>query len=441
MSAILFNKSSIMAIQITYFPMWQRQLNWHKPAHSKLANVPNYITHIILSFVSPQLSYDGDLTAKISDVFFEGEDQALDQLSHASSPTLKQLKSCLALTHGQTVMISVGGEIGGEFEGTQFDNIARLVADLDLDGVDIDYEPAGLMTATPAQIARYQEIIVGFRHALDKQSEHTGKHYFLSCAPTAVGLLGGEDAYHAMGITEPKLTRFDASYLGQLADNCGDIINQLANLIDEPEREQECAIGELGQASTYRQAGLCHVGTVASAYDFPSTGKMVEVLLGNNPIKASQERYPCIGNMLDLVIYQAYNMGTANVLARILCYEAHRCVSEYLAQLSETASGFAIGHGCHVGKEAWPQFAYTPKRLSYLYGYIAEFGRVQDGASFWSYSSPCSDDSFYVPDYPQSQDKEFSQTGDVFLHTAKVLGLIGEERADSEIEAEQVDLV
>ncbi|WP_233071885.1 glycosyl hydrolase family 18 protein [Motilimonas eburnea] len=419
----------MMAIQITYFPMWQRQLNWHKPAHSKLANVPSYISHIILSFVSPQLSFDGDLDAKVSDVFFEGESQQLqdDSGSGSGGATLKQLKACLALTHGQQVLVSVGGEIGGEFDDSEFDNIALLVAELGLDGIDIDYEPAGLMTATPAQIKRYQEIIIGFRLALDKQTQRTSKSYLLSCAPTAVGLLGGEDAYSKMGITEPALTRFDASQLGQVAELCSDIISQLTGLIDGPEREQECAIGELGQTSTYRQPGLCHVGTVASAYDFPSTGKMVDVLLSENPDKASQDRYPCIGNMLDLVIYQAYNMGTANVLARILCYEAHRCVSDYLAGLSDEATGFAIGHGCHVGKEAWPQFAYTPKRLAYLYGYIAQFGRPQDGASFWSYSSPCSDDSNYVPDYSEPKEKWFSQTSDVFLHTAKVLGLVGSQ--------------
>ncbi len=431
-----------MAIQITYFPMWQSQLNWHKPAHSKLANVPSYITHIILSFVSPQLSFDGDLDAKISDVFFEGESQQLqdDSAIGSSEATLKQLKSCLALTHGQKVLVSVGGEIGGEFEDTEFDNIALLVAELDLDGIDIDYEPAGLMTATPAQIKRYQEIIIGFRLALDKQTQRTEKHYLLSCAPTAVGLLGGEDAYASLGISAPELTRFDASQLGQLGDNCSDIISQLSALIDEPERELLCAIGvigKLGQTSTYRQLGLCHVGTVASAYDFPSTGKMVEVFLTVNPDKASQVRYPLIGNMLDLVIYQAYNMGTANVLARILCYEAHRCVSDYLAMQGEQATGFAIGHGSHVGKEAWPQFAYTPKRLTYLYGYIAKFGREQDGASFWSYSSPCGDDSFYVPEYPNREDQVFSQTSDVFLHTAKVLGLIEKETRENEDKAVQ----
>ncbi|MCE2594887.1 hypothetical protein K6Y31_08675 [Motilimonas cestriensis] len=406
-----------MAIQITYFPMWQTQLNWHKPAHSKLASVPDYISHIILSFVSPQLQFDGDLNAPISDIFFEGEAANL-----STGETLKQLKACIEQAHGQKVLISVGGEIGGEFDDAQYDNIALLVASLGLDGIDIDYEPAGLMTATAAQIKRYQEIIIGFRAALDKQTAITQQHYMLSCAPTGVGLLGGQDVYQHLEITEPNLLRFDASHFSLLSENCNSVIRNLASLIAPDEQEQELALGEMGQSSTYRQAGHCHVGTVASAFDFPSTGKMAEVFLAKNEDSISAQRYPLIGHMLDLVIYQAYNMGTANVLARVLCYEAHRSVSEYLARFNQP--GFAIAHGCHVGKEAWPQFAYTPKRLGYLYGYIAEFGRPQDGASFWSYSSPCQDDSDFVPEYDNQGERHFSQTSDVFLHAAKALGML-----------------
>ncbi|WP_434339601.1 glycosyl hydrolase family 18 protein [Motilimonas cestriensis] len=406
-----------MAIQITYFPMWQTQLNWHKPAHSKLANVPDYISHIILSFVSPQLQFNGDLNAPISDIFFEGEAANI-----SAGETLKQLKACIEQTHGQKVMVSVGGEIGGEFDDAQYDNIALLVASLGLDGIDLDYEPAGLMTATPAQVKRYQDIIIGFRAALDKQTAVTKQSYILSCAPTGVGLLGGHDVYQHLGISEPSLLRFDASHFSLLSENFATVISNLGHLIDTNEQGQELALGELGQASTYRLAGHCHVGTVACAYDFPSTGKMAEVFLAKNADQGSSQRYPLIGHMLDLVIYQAYNMGTANVLARVLCYEAHRSVSEYLASFQQP--GFAIAHGCHVGKEAWPQFAYTPKRLGYLYGYIAQFGRPQDGASFWSYSSPCQDDSSFVPEYEDLRERHFSQTSDVFLHTAKALGMM-----------------
>ena len=158
-----------MAIQIAYFPMWQSQLNWHKPTHSKLARVPDYISHIVLSFVSPQLQFDGDLNLPISAVFFEGEAAQV-----SSGETLKQLKSCVEQAHGQKVLISVGGEIGGEFDQVQYDNIALLVASLELDGIDIDYEPAGLMASTAAQVKRYQEVIIGFRAALQVQLNGPG---------------------------------------------------------------------------------------------------------------------------------------------------------------------------------------------------------------------------------------------------------------------------
>ena len=414
-----------MAIQIAYFPMWQDQLNWHKPAHSKLASVPEYISHIILSFVSPQLKFNGDLSTPISQVFFEGEAAGI-----SSGETLKQLKACIDHLHGQKVMISVGGEIGGEFDNAQYHSIALLVASLGLDGIDIDYEPAGLMTTTPAQIKRYQDIIAGFRLALDQQSNLTAKTYLLSCAPTAVGALGGGNAYQAADITEPTLLRFDRDNFPLLAENCATIIHNLKSIVAPEDATQELTIGTLGQSATFRQLGHCHVGTVASAYDFESAGKMVPVFLSANPDCATKTRYPCIGHMLDLVIYQAYNMGSANLLARILCYEAHRRISDYLSEQGQP--GFAVAHGSHVGKEAWPQFAYTPRRLSCIYGYIAHFGRPQDGASFWSYSSPCHDDSDFVPEYAEQSERAFSQTSDVFLHTAKAMGLATMARPEIE---------
>ncbi|RJG42541.1 glycosyl hydrolase family 18 protein [Motilimonas pumila] len=390
------SQSHSQAVLAAYFPMWHDHLQWQVNCQHGLSQVPHYINHLILSFVAPNVSYKGDTTTLVSDVFFEGEDKGL-----TNTASIADLAACIASYRqrckSSKIIVSVGGEIGGEFEQINGEDLTRLLTDLDLDGIDIDYEPSGLMTATPRQIQRYKTIIARLRHHLDSLTLCTQKHYLLTCAPTGVGVFDASNELTILGVNEPSLNRYQQRQFTHIAENFESEIKALDQLLSPAQCGQENTIGEWGDAQDLKQPGECHVGTLASAYQFPSSGKMLPVYLAKNDGKLCDKlRYPYIGNMLDMVIYQAYNMGSANLLARVLCYQGHKDVSRFLANASPNAEGFKVVHGNHVGKEAWPQYAHTQERLSILCQYIMRCDH-NDGMSFWSYTSVAQDDSVFVP--------------------------------------------
>lgn len=407
------------AVLAAYFPMWHEHLNWRPEQAHGLKHVPAHISHLILSFVAPNVSYDGDTGTPLSQVFFEGEDKGL---SNAAS--VADLARCIQdyrqRAKNNKLLLSVGGEIGGEFEQINGPDLTRLIADLDIDGIDIDYEPSGLMTATPRQIQRYKTIITTLRYHLDKLTQQTGKAYILTCAPTAVGVLAAGNELDQLGITRPSLLRYQQREFDQVAENFEHEISVFNACLTPEQLGQENTIGQWGDDQALKQAGECHVGTLASAYQFPSSGKMLPVFLAKNDGSVCDaNRYPYIGNMLDMVIYQAYNMGSANLLARVLCYQGHKDVSEFLASTSPSATGFSVVHGNHIGKEAWPQYAHNTERLKVLCQYISQTDAT-DGMSFWSYSSDAKDDSDFVP--PTGLGYDSAQQA--FSLVAKWLGII-----------------
>lgn len=358
--SVNFNTRPVVA----YYPMWHDAQNWSNPAQSRLAKVNNAVNVVILSFVDPAKSYSGSLDAPISDYFFEGEGKGL-----ADSACLKDLKEAIRICKnncpGRKVFVSAGGEIGGEFIDPDFDSLALLIADLALDGLDLDYEPAGGMTQTAAQISIYQQVISGARLALDNQSKETAKQYLLSCAPTGVGLLSENEK------NETLITQ---------------VSERLKAFIPENEQAEALFVGEvLDDPADAKSSAL-------STYNFDSSGKMVDVFLQ----KSEHPNYAYIGNMVDIVIYQAYNMGSANLLGRTLCYESHRVISEFLQEESGQ-QGFAIMHGSHIGQEAFPRYSHTLNRLTAIYSYICQYGRTNDGASFWAYGQDAVDTQDYLP--------------------------------------------
>ncbi|PKF63801.1 hypothetical protein CW745_02890 [Psychromonas sp. psych-6C06] len=347
-----------------YFPMWHENQQWLQPEMSRLANVDRSVNVVILSFVDPSKQYNGDLTAPICDYFFEGEGKALQEV--ASLQHLKQaIEHCKKNLDGRKVLLSAGGEIGGEFIDADFKSLALLMTDLGLDGLDLDYEPAGGMTETQAQIETYQDIITDAREALDLLGKQMGIHYLLSCAPTGVGVL-----------TEAQQ---DTAFISKIDE-------RLQALIDIDEQQQALYVGDINDDPADA------LSSALSIFNFPSSGKMVEVFLK----LSSNPDYDYIGNMVDIVIYQAYNMGSANLLGRILCYESHRALSQELTQLSGQ-EGFVIMHGSHIGQEAFPRYSHTLTRLKTIYHYICQYGRVNDGASFWAYDQEAKDEQDYLP--------------------------------------------
>lgn len=349
---------------IAYFPMWHDNQNWLTTTKSRLANVNSAVNMLILSFVDPAKHYSGSLDDAISDYFFEGKEKILDDIA-----SLKYLKEAIHLCKvnctGRKVLVSAGGAIGSEFMNVNFESLAQLIVDLGLDGLDLDYEPEGGMAQTPEQVAIYQQIITDARFALDAQTQKTGQKYILSCAPTGVGLLSENEQDSALlNLISARLTPFIAQSEQPEALRVG-------HIFDEPSETKSCAL---------------------SLFNFQSSGKMCDVFLH----KSSLKNYTYIGNMVDLVIYQAYNMGSANLLGRLLCYESHRTVADFL-QNETGQSGFRIIHGSHIGQEAFPRFSHTLSRLTAIYSYICLYGREGDGAGFWAYGQDATDTQDYLP--------------------------------------------
>lgn len=372
-----------MSFLNVYFPTWIEGLSWAE-GNSDLANIPDNINSIIISFLRPYGIYKS-LDAKMDTLFYDGD------------ITLAQLKKEISIAKSKRadriILASAGGEIGGNFLKVNYRYLVDAIYDLGLDGIDLDYEPDGLMTRDQKTIDKYIEIITNFRFHFDKKEEETGKKFLITCAPTGIGLFDQNDI----------LDKID-----------GEIISNLQTLIPQEEWDEELKVGSKTDDPVLKQPKY-RVGTLGSAYNFDSAGKMKPVFMSkieNNP------KYNYVGQMVDIILYQAYNMGSGNTLSKIMCYEKHRELSEFFNS-DIPGSGPRIGHGSHVGKEAWPHFSYTKKRLGYIYDYINKFGRDEDGASFWSYFSSAADDSRNVPEYGMG----FKSAQDVFDFVSKSLGI------------------
>lgn len=393
-----------MRINNVYFPTWRKDLNWTK-GFSTLSRVPKYINNITLSFFRP----DGEFT---------NLNQPMDTLFYDGDIDLSVLKREIqsAKANGgkdRIILASAGGEIGGDFLKVNYKDLVDAVYELGLDGIDLDYEPNGLMTKNQEEIDKYIEIITTFRKEFDKKTDETGKKFLITCAPTGIGLLGREDEFSSLGIKE--LEKFNASSFQNIEDNFCSVLNNLKTIIPEEQWSEEMNIGSTLDDPILKQPKF-KVGTLGSCYNFDSAGKMAWVFLHKNT-DSDLSKYNYVGQMVDTVFYQAYNMGSGNTLGKIMCYESYRALSDYFNN-DISGSGFSIGHGSHVGMEAWPHYSYTKKRLHYIYSYINQFGREGDGSSFWSYSSPYTDESDNVPDYGM----EFESTKEIFKFVSETLG-------------------
>jgi len=381
-----------MNINNVYFPTWEKDLDWGgNSGESTLARIPSYITHVTLSFLRPDLE-GFDLNKDMNRLFYDGNIplyKLKDEIFYCKKNGGKS----------RVVLASVGGEIAGNFDKVNYCNLVDSIIGLGLDGIDIDYEPNGVMTQTEDEVNRYCTIISSLRYEFDKRSKITGKKYLISCAPTGVGLF-----------SKDKFEKNSNKYL--------DVISRLKGIVPIDEQGEELKIGVLGDDNILKQPNY-FVGSLASVFNFDSAGKMLDVFLMVNKGNSLND-YQFIGQMVDIVFYQAYNIGSGNILSRIMCYEEHRELSDYFNSVKD-GSGFIIGHGSHVGKEAWPHFSFTKKRMGYIYTYINKFGRNGDGASFWSYFSSVEDSSDYLPNYGMGYKKNY----ELFKHVSSLLDIEG----------------
>ncbi|MCS0504463.1 glycosyl hydrolase family 18 protein [Ancylobacter mangrovi] len=117
-------------------PFLAYQASWEAPpassgAQTSLAGLPAYITHAALAFVKPDLVYPGGLDLSATGL----------QYSYSGAVLRDAIAALKRRNPGTKVLLAVGGATYGGWDRLDTDALARLVADLGADGVDIDYEP------------------------------------------------------------------------------------------------------------------------------------------------------------------------------------------------------------------------------------------------------------------------------------------------------------
>lgn len=114
---------------LAYHASWY-EVQTSVAAETSLARLPGYLTHVALSFVKPDLVYDGDLDLKGTGLLYP-----------FSGAVLKEAVALLKQRHPRIkVLISVGGWGYFAWDKLNAPALARLVRDLGADGVDVDYE-------------------------------------------------------------------------------------------------------------------------------------------------------------------------------------------------------------------------------------------------------------------------------------------------------------
>lgn len=146
--------------------------------------VPDYITQVVIAFakLNAMHNYTG-LSKK------DGDLQNLGLSLNVSSASFKESIRVLKQNNpGTKVILALGGASYNdswnnvtEADTTQ---LSKLMVDLDLDGLDVDYELVGTDTRT---INGYYDAIVTMRKAVDQVNNSTGKKAILTIAGWSVG--------------------------------------------------------------------------------------------------------------------------------------------------------------------------------------------------------------------------------------------------------------
>lgn len=117
-------------------PFLAYHASWYEVAAPRaedttIARLPSYITHLALAFAKPDAAYGGGLDLSGSGLQYP-----------YSGEVLKRAVALLKGRNPQTkVILAVGGSGYPGWKQLDERSIARLVADLGLDGVDVDFEP------------------------------------------------------------------------------------------------------------------------------------------------------------------------------------------------------------------------------------------------------------------------------------------------------------
>lgn len=304
-------------IVLGYFPSWSE--TWLTNGSSKLTSLPAHITHVFLAFGKPNLRYTKgsyDLTQTGIQVPYDGQ-------------MLKQAIGILS-QKGTKVILSLGGETywgSSDAYSINYGQIKDLVDDFGFAGIDWDYEPNGSFQdiGTAANVAHFVDFFTQSRALMPRSAG-----YILACAPAGIGALGGLN-------NDDPASKYAYAKRNTLT----------------------------GEPDTYLYS-FSDAQHSVSLFGFSSTGHMIPV-------------FKAVGDKIDIVAPQLYNMGAAP--RRSLAYDAYA----YYAN----TYGFKIAAGTHVPNEPWgPYYTYSAQKSAEFAQYIRDGGAESragkgDGIMIW----------------------------------------------------------
>lgn len=156
--------------------------------HAALAGaIPDYVTHVIIAFgkLNQMHQYTG-LSNHDSDL------QKMGIQFNASSASVKAAIDALKQKNpGTKVLLALGGasynDSWNQITEADITQLGQLITDLDLDGVDVDYE-VSLDPANPNPVVeQYDNAIISMRKAVDLATQKTKKQHILSLAAWSTG--------------------------------------------------------------------------------------------------------------------------------------------------------------------------------------------------------------------------------------------------------------
>lgn len=164
---------------VAYFQSWSEKWS-DDPQKLQLANIAPYVNMVIVSFMRPDATYDGNNKLAGTGLDFSADGAVVkDAIAYLKSKN-----------PGTKVLVAVGGATYQNFAALNTKAIADVVKDFGFDGVDIDYEPFnnGQCSSSNGQVtcttdAEYRRIVNEIRQAVPRP-------YLVTVAAWSVGAYG-----------------------------------------------------------------------------------------------------------------------------------------------------------------------------------------------------------------------------------------------------------
>jgi chitinase len=115
-----------------YYQTWSAKLEPASSLDRTLVDLPAGLSEVVLAFARPDLGYAGDLDL---------EDTGIE-VPYPGSVLKASLAALKTRLPGVRILVSVGGESYTNWDKFDPEAIRRFVRDFEIDGVDLDFEPA-----------------------------------------------------------------------------------------------------------------------------------------------------------------------------------------------------------------------------------------------------------------------------------------------------------